>query len=138
MFTISLAQTKSQSTFFMNNNYTNVIKSVWRLHRIFELCKGAKRPQNNLIFWIKLEEDLILSFPVLIHEAGTWSLFWNPFKTIYRRVVPKSYLATINRNKINENKILWKYCVLSIKLNQYHQDIIFGHSFYTMLKKEIK
>ena len=66
----------------MNNSYTNVIKSIWRLHRIFELCKGAKRPQNNFIFFNKTGRTS-LPFPALIREAGTWSPIWNPyFKTI--------------------------------------------------------
>ena len=32
------------------------------------------------ILWIKLEEDLILHFPTLTHEAETWSQIWNPYQ----------------------------------------------------------
>ena len=100
----------------------------------------ARSARNIIpILWIKLEEDLTLRFPTLTHEAETWSPIWNPyFKTTKRRVVPKSYLATLDKNKINANKILWKYSALSLKLNQCCHKVIFDHSFDTRLKKRNK
>ena len=46
---------------FQHTNFT-------QFNKIFELRKGAKRPQCNYNFMNKLEEDLILSFPTLTRE----------------------------------------------------------------------
>ena len=42
----------------------------------------------------------------------------------------------LERNEINTN-VLWKYSAPSLKLNQCQQEVIFGHSSHTMLKKKI-
>ena len=101
---------------------------------------SARSARNIIpILWIKLEEDLILRFPTLTREAETWSPIWSPyFKITKRRVVPKNYLATLETNKINTNKILWKYSAVSLKLNQCCHELIFDHSFHTMLNKRNK
>ena len=100
----------------------------------------ARSARNIIPIWlIKLVENLILRFPTLTHEAETWSPIWNPyFKTTKSRVVPKSYSATLKRNKINTNKLLWKYSALSLKLSQCCHEDIFDHNFHTMLKKRTK
>ena len=64
---------------------------------------------KTTISWIKLEEDLILRFPILTRETKMWRPIGNPyFKTTERKVPSKSYLATPERNKINTSKILMK------------------------------